>query len=264
MTSNHPSFGRLDSLAGPALIAYVVNGKPPTSETDWHHHQRGQFMYLERGMICVRTRTDVWAITPHRIGWMPPGAEHTVRIVEPSYGWGVMVAPEATVGLPPMPSMLRANDLMRALVHRAAGWADNDRLNAEQQRLMNVLMDEMRQAQVPESPITLPIPKDRRLRRVAETLLAHPGDTRTRESWAAWAGLSTRSLSRRFRMETGLSFIQWRQQARLALALEQLGQGISVATVADALGYASVSAFVAMFRRSLGKSPGHYLSLDVA
>jgi AraC-like DNA-binding protein len=151
---------------------------------------------------------------------------------------------------------------MRALVLRAAEWSDQPSLSDEQQRLMDVLMDEMCRAREPDNPITLPMPDDRRLLRVAEALLANPGDTRNRDEWANAVGLSTRSLTRRFREETGLSFVQWRQQVRLGHALEQLGQGVAVTHVADALGYASVSAFVAMFRRCLGQSPGHYLSLE--
>ncbi|HEX7341948.1 MAG TPA: helix-turn-helix transcriptional regulator [Rhodanobacteraceae bacterium] len=252
----------MDDANGPPLIAYVVEGKPIMGETDWHHHVRGQFMYVESGMACARTASGVWAITPHRVSWMPPGVEHTVRIIEPITGWGVWVAPQATHGLPPKPAVLRGSDLMRALVLRAAEWAHCDHLDDEQQRLMDVLMDEMCHARVPDNPITLPMPVDRRLLRVAEALLTQPGDTRTREEWATSAGLSTRSLTRLFRDETGLTFEQWRQQAGLGHALEKLGHGDPVAHVADALGYASVSAFVAMFRRCLGQSPGRYLSLD--
>lgn len=257
-----PRFAQLDSLDGPPLIAYVVEGKPVMGETDWHRHLRGQFMYVESGMVCVRTRAGVWPVMPHHVGWMPPGIEHTVRIIEPITGWGVWVAPEAISKLPAEPASLRASDLMRALVLRAAEWSDQPSLNDEQQRLMDVLMDEMCRAREPDNPITLPMPGDRRLLRVAESLLANPGDTRNRDEWASAVGLSTRSLTRRFREETGLSFVQWRQQVRLSHALEQLGQGVAVTHVADALGYASVSAFVAMFRRRLGQSPGHYLSLE--
>lgn len=252
---------RLNSLDGPALIAVVSEDQTFMGETEWHSHPRGQFMYLEKGMLCITTRADVWVLLPHRIGWLPPGVEHTARIVEPISSWGVWVAPDAARGLPPRPAMLRGNELLRALVRRAAGWMHSNQLNGEQQRLMDVLMDEMRQSVMPESPITLPLPTDRRLLRVAEALLRDPGDTRTREDWAACAGLSTRSLSRCFREQTGMTFVQWRQQVRLARALEQLAGGESVACVADALGYASVSAFVAMFHRCVGQSPGKYLDL---
>ncbi|WP_412674518.1 helix-turn-helix transcriptional regulator [Aneurinibacillus aneurinilyticus] len=60
--------------------------------------------------------------------------------------------------------------------------------------------------------------------------------------------------------ETGLTFAQWRQQARLTHALEMLARGDSVAMIADALGYSSPSSFIAMFRRAFRDSPGRYLA----
>lgn len=255
---------RFDSLGGPDLFAFELDDLPPNSETGWHSHARGQFIHVEKGLICVRTERGVWALLPHRVGWMPPGWRHTVRIIERVRGWGVALAPQAVAGMPAVPSVLHSNDLMRALVHRAAGWATCDALDAEQRRVMDVLMDEVRHASVPNEPLHLPMPGDRRLLRMTQALLAHPDDTRSLAEWAQWAGLSARTASRLFRSETGHSFAQWRQQARLAHALQHLSQGETVAGVADALGYDSVSAFIAMFRRSYGQSPGRYLRLHAA
>ncbi len=42
-------------------------------------------------------------------------------------------------------------------------------------------------------------------------------------------------------------------------AVARLAEGQAVAAVAYDLGYDSPSAFIAMFRRSLGATPGHYL-----
>jgi AraC-like DNA-binding protein len=67
-----------------------------------------------------------------------------------------------------------------------------------------------------------------------------------------------RTLARLFRRETGLSFAAWRQQLRLLRALERLAAGEPVTAVALDLGYSGPSAFVAMFRRALGVSPGRY------
>ncbi len=50
----------------------------------------------------------------------------------------------------------------------------------------------------------------------------------------------------------------WRRQLRLLHALERLASGESVTTVALALGYDSTSAFISMFRRNLGRTPGSY------
>jgi AraC-like DNA-binding protein len=46
----------------------------------------------------------------------------------------------------------------------------------------------------------------------------------------------------------------------LAHAFEMLARGESVGKVAQALGYASPSAFTSMFRKLLGKTPQHYLA----
>jgi methylphosphotriester-DNA--protein-cysteine methyltransferase len=61
-----------------------------------------------------------------------------------------------------------------------------------------------------------------------------------------------------FRLDAGMSFGRWRQQARLFAALEMLAQKKSVTEVAIAVGYDSVSAFIEMFRTMLGTTPQTY------
>ncbi|HET6629440.1 MAG TPA: helix-turn-helix domain-containing protein, partial [Woeseiaceae bacterium] len=65
-------------------------------------------------------------------------------------------------------------------------------------------------------------------------------------------------LARLFVSETGLTFAEWRRQVRLLEAIDRLGKGQAVTRVALDLGYESPSAFIAMFRRSLGAPPGKY------
>jgi AraC-like DNA-binding protein len=55
--------------------------------------------------------------------------------------------------------------------------------------------------------------------------------------------------------ETGLTYTAWRQRARLMRALELLAKGAAVTSVALDLGYDSVSAFIALFKRVLGVTP---------
>ena len=102
------------------------------------------------------------------------------------------------------------------------------------------------------------MPPDRRLRSICTALLQDLACNWTLTEWAHWGGLSERTLSRRFLTETGQHFSQWRQQARLQQALSWLAQGKPVGEVAPALGYETVSAFIAVFRRQFGTSPGRY------
>ena len=63
--------------------------------------------------------------------------------------------------------------------------------------------------------------------------------------------------------ETGLSFGRWRQQLHLIVALRELSAGASVQRISGDLGYESVTAFITMFKKALGKPPARYLS-DIA
>ena len=55
-----------------------------------------------------------------------------------------------------------------------------------------------------------------------------------------------------------MTFAGWRQQLRLGHALQRLAAGGSVTSVALDTGYASVSAFVSVFRRTFGQTPGRH------
>ncbi len=68
-------------------------------------------------------------------------------------------------------------------------------------------------------------------------------------------GLSERSVSRLFPIETGLTLHRWRQQARLMRAFALMEEGHAVTRVALELGYGSPAAFGKMFRKLTGRSP---------
>lgn len=259
------ALGELSERAdGPPLIAVWGSGRSDsdfqlgTRETGWHQHLRGQIFCIEDGLVHVRTPQGSWLMPPHRAGWVPPGMPHMARISGVMSGWNVLVAPNAARALPQTPCVVGVSELLRALVRRAVTWSVQDACTPAQRRLTAVLLDELRAA--PHEPLHLPMPTDRRLLRIATAVMHSPGDTRSLEAWAAWAGLSPRSLSRLYRAELGMGFAQWRQQAGLMHALVRLARGESVAQVSDALGYATPSNFITMFRRAFGQSPGRYFA----
>jgi AraC-like DNA-binding protein len=67
-----------------------------------------------------------------------------------------------------------------------------------------------------------------------------------------------RTLARAFVAGTGLPFGRWRALLRLQAALPRLAAGEPVGNVARQVGYESVSAFVAAFRRETGVTPARY------
>jgi AraC-like DNA-binding protein len=53
-----------------------------------------------------------------------------------------------------------------------------------------------------------------------------------------------------------MSFVKWRQQARLLAALALLADGQCVTDAALSVGYETPSAFIRFYRQRLGTTPG--------
>ncbi len=112
---------------------------------------------------------------------------------------------------------------------------------------------------LPTMPIDVPHPADKRVCAVANALLADSADPRSLEAHARAVGVGRRTLTRLFVHDTGMSFDRWRTHVRLRAALSLLAESQPVSRVAHAVGYATASAFLAAFRRTVGTSPKHYL-----
>ncbi|GAB4186413.1 MAG: hypothetical protein OHK0024_26740 [Thalassobaculales bacterium] len=108
--------------------------------------------------------------------------------------------------------------------------------------LSALALDEI--ARAPVTPLALPLPADPRLAGLCRALIAEPALSLDLDGWAERVALSRRSLSRRFRAETGLSLGQWRARLRALGAL--------AGATAPALGYRSQRALKAMVRRQIG------------
>jgi len=76
------------------------------------------------------------------------------------------------------------------------------------------------------APLSVPMPKDTQLLKIAQALHTDPGNTRTLDERGQQVGAPRRTLSRRFRKDTGLSFVEWRQALRLLASLPCWRRGV--------------------------------------
>jgi len=249
----HP--GNLDDPArpiAPLAVDYVGSSLRP-----WHHHRRGQLLYADVGVMQVATAAGTWVVAPEQAVWVPPGVEHQVGHRSGVAMRTLYIDPVVARELPRECCVVAVPPLLRQLILRAMSIGLDYPPEGPEARVMAVILDELRALQ-PE-PLHLPHPRDPRLRRIAEALLADPADGRALTDWAKAAGASERTLARLFVKETGMTFGAWRERLRLTAAVARLAEGQPVTAVAYDLGYQSPSAFIAMFRRSLGDTPGRYL-----
>lgn len=242
---------------GPSVI--VAAGRDDeTRPMQRHAHARGQLFASMRGLLTVGVDDAVWVVPSFHPVWLPPHRPHAARSHGPFEGWGAYVADDLCADLPSSASTIRISHLLREAVLRAASWPldRHQPLSAAQERIAGVIMDEIRT--LPPEPLGLPMPLDARLQRIAGALVDDPAPSRSLDEWAAWGAVSSRTLSRRFVSETGLSFTAWRQRARLMRSLEMLAAGQSVGAVALDLNYSTASAFIAVFRQAFDCTPSVY------
>jgi AraC-like DNA-binding protein len=151
--------------------------------------------------------------------------------------------------------VLEVSSLLRELIVALS------QVNAGEPRermLSALLVDEL--ARSATLAIRVALPSDKRLKALCETLIANPASPMRLEDWAQRVGASGRTLARLFERELGMSFGQWRQQVRLAHAATRITRGLPLSRVAAELGYASQSAFSAMFKKTFGQSPSAFFA----
>jgi AraC-like DNA-binding protein len=217
-----------------------------------HVHDVHQLAWASHGVLLVDVDDRYWVLPPHLALWIPAGVWHATVALRETVLQGIYLDPAGTFVDWSGPTVLAVDPLARQLIGYLAGdLTENARLRAE-----SVLLDVVRPAA--GGTIELPMPRDRRARDVAELLLADPTDRRGLETLAHSVGSSARTVLRLFVAETGLTFNQWRIHVRLQAAVTLLAEGRSVSRIAELVGYATPSAFVAAFHRVTGSTPTGY------
>jgi len=251
----HPDDDKeIDSVPRP--IATRKNELPSGHITERHHHMRAQLLYASKGVMTVETSAGIWVVPPLRAVWIPPLTDHEVSAREAVLVRSLYFHPSIISGLPTECSVVTVSALLREMILKAVEIPTLYDEDGPEGRFMTVLLDQIKA--LPETPLHLPVSDHPHLKPIYRRLSEDPADSRPLESWADELGASPRTLTRLFQKETGMSFRQWRQQVRLLEALTRLAAGMPVTNVAMDLGYDSQSAFIAMFKKALGKTPGKY------
>lgn len=246
---------QLESL--PRTVYPRSESLPAGSLARAHSHGFGQLSFAGEGVLTVATPTGSHVAPPQRAVWLPPGLLHEVATSQPAEMRSLYIRADQGIFCPPRCLVLTVSPLARELILAAAALPPDYDEGGPAGRLIAVLLDQL--ATLPEAGFSLPWPADPQLAAICRALADAPDDARPMETIAKNAGMTGRTLGRRFVAETGLSFGKWRRRQRLLAALAHLEAGASVTAAGLESGYESVSAFVAAFREAFGTTPGAFL-----
>jgi AraC-like DNA-binding protein/quercetin dioxygenase-like cupin family protein len=247
-----------DIVSVPRPIVAMAREYPSGHRIPFHRHNRSQFLYASSGVMTVETNSGIWVVPPFRAVWIPAYIRHQIEISGNLSMRTLYIDQNFFPGPSECCCVIAVSPLLKELILHAMDLPRLYPLKGQEERLLTVILDQIRSMAI--APLELPIPEDARLKKIYGHLSSNPGDNRTLEEWGKEVGATGRTLARRFRIETGLSFGQWRQQIRILEALRRLGMKESVTTVSIELGYDSMSAFISMFKKALGKTPGQYFA----
>lgn len=237
----------------PRPVAAMARDLPPDFEIAWHEHPRFQLLYAVRGVMTVETPHGTWVVPPQRGVWLPPRTRHRLTTSGSVKMRTLYVRADAAARMAQQCEVFEVSPLLRELILRATELPLEYDEGGAEGRLVSLLLDEL--CALARLPYNLPMPRSPLLVRVCGALLEAPGDELRLEALAARHGTTTRTLARRFRAETEMSFSEWRRRARLLRAVAWIAEGKPILEVALDLGYASPSAFSAMFKREFGVPP---------
>ncbi|WP_443057133.1 AraC family transcriptional regulator [Streptomyces sp. NBC_00669] len=236
---------------------------PPTGAHDHapgevigrHRHDYHQLIYVSTGVLAVQTEAGAWVASGDRAVWNPAHIWHEHRV----YGHSSVHTVGFPVADPPLPvegpTILAVDGLLRELL---IACTEPGLPEPESRRLRAVLADRLRRAHI--QPLALPTARDPRLAHACRLVLADLGTPRTMAALARRVGVGERTLTRLFRAEFGMTYPQWRTNTRVFHAMIQLAEGASVTATARRCGWATTSAFIDTFARTMGQTPGAYRS----
>ncbi|MDR5826208.1 helix-turn-helix transcriptional regulator [Caballeronia sp. LZ043] len=227
------------------------------SEVPVHQHHPSQLVLALKGGVTCEVANSIWMVPPNCAVWVPGGMPHSIHATANARMCYLYVQPSAA-GLPSDCCTLSVTPLVRELILRMADVEPDYDMDSPTGRLATVMIEELARMRIERTH--LPTSREPRLQRIAKLLADNPADRRTLTEWGNFVAMSERSLARLVQKETGMTFGRWRQQLHLIVALRQLSCGATVQRVASDLGYESVTAFITMFKKSLGKPPAKYLA----
>lgn len=216
-----------------------------------HVHDENQIVHAGSGVMRVSSGSSTWIILPGRALWVPAGMEHEAYCLT-DVGTRTVYLTGSCPALPAQCEVWRVSPLMREIIIRFADEPEtplSDQLSA-------LLIGELDRLDI--VPIDFSRVQSPSLTKVQDALLENPADRRSLDEWASEIGASPRTMMRRLRRETGLTFRQWRRQIRMLKATEFLASGAPVTATAFDVGYETTSAFIEAFRQTLGTTPARY------
>lgn len=240
-------------------LGFGLDDRHPALTTAWHAHRRHQILHAVEGSLTLEDEDGRWLLPGAQAAWIPARRRHRTHS-EGARLQTVYLAPSLVAEAPALTVVMQLPALGEALIQEALSWPAHRRLDRRARALFVCIAEQFGAwARTPAS-LRLPQPRSEELAVAMGYVIDHLAEPPTLAAAARCAGLSSRTLERRFRAETGGGFREYLLSARMIEAQRLLrAPHARVSEVAYALGYSSPSAFSTAFVGLTGRRPKELL-----
>lgn len=253
----------IDHCKSEFYIYNFISSQPKTIE---HQHDKGQLLYAEGGVLHVFINQKHWYIPGRCFIWIPPNVPHYIlshsshiRI----FGLYMNIFENDSLFYK-TENVYMVDDLLREMIWYTEKWMGCYGPEKEAEyfflKAIKVNLPTMCKS-VSSFPIQHPYPKDERLIKIGQFLRQNLERRYNLEEIAKEFGMSSRTLSRLFKEDIGMSFVKFYRAIRISQALELMSENkLNVYEVAIKVGFISLSAFSNIFLRIMGIRPQDYIN----
>ncbi|MGL5495665.1 MAG: AraC family transcriptional regulator [Aeromonas sobria] len=238
------------------VVAMKVHSGDGDEELPLHVHRKGQLILTLHGGVTCLAPNAYWMVPANCAAWIPAGQPHSNRVTSNAKVLFLYIEPNVP-GMPQECCTLHISAMLREMMKHFESFSQDYSSTSYSAQFAQIMLHEL--TLMPVERLSLPISDNAKIRLLADSLMNYPGDRSSLEIWASRLAMSKRTFERFVLKETGMTFGRWRQQLQLLVAIRLLVTGSSVQNTAYELGYDSVTAFITMFKKMLGTTPGRYL-----
>lgn len=236
----------------------IVSGNSELiSTTQSHMHDTAQLSYAVGDVMYVIIDDYSYIVPPNMGIYIPAQTDHRADMNKKIKVQSIRFEGDLFKLLPQNVQLIHLSELAQQIINKLCIKLEGQTKNNIVSNLLAVLLDEIHSSK--HYDYAIKIPKEPHLYKVY-TLFKNSLDYYPSLVVAAdHVHINSRTLTRLFIKNTGMSFVTWKQQFIFVRSIELLYKYKQTKSVAYALGYNSESAFIAMFKKmSGGKVPSNY------
>lgn len=229
-----------------------------------HIHNRGQLIYSEGGRVYITVDQKIWYLPARHYMWIPAGKEHSLDFSSPAiFLWNIYFPIwKNEADFFRKAAVYPVNNLLLELIYFSKNWYGHiTRENESRYALLSGIKAVLPEISKHSLPFDLPIPKDPKLKKITDYLQVNLSGNLTLPEITGLFDMSESTITRLFKKELKMSFINYLCTLRIIRAIELLSQkNTSIKEICFEVGYESVPTFSNIFKKVVGVRPSVYLT----